>query len=207
MKRFALFLFLFAAMTCLPVLAQDSGTASAIADRQVAEERYKRMSADMESMMAANLVLQKKVSTLEAELQKVREDVVRVSANDTSKENLKRLADAVQEVDKKREADKQLILEKISDLRKVLASAPSPTPRSSAKISVPDDSSAGPQKGFEYVVQSRDTLLGITSEYNAAFKSKGMKTITPKQVRDNNPNVVWEKLKIGQKIFIPAPGE
>jgi LysM repeat protein len=186
----------------LPLPAQDATTAAAIADRQAEEERYKRMSADIESLLAANLALQKKISALDAELQRVREEQSRNTKDDGTKESLKKLADAIQEVDKKREADKQLILAEIGKIGKTLSAPPV---RTTPKTPVSVESNTGPEKGYTHVVKQGDVLGLIVSDYNAAFKSKGMKAITQQQVMAANPNVDWNRLQIGQKIFIPAP--
>lgn len=207
MKRFFLVLLFAAGLFTHSLLAQTPSTASAIADRQETEERYKRISADMESMLAANLTLQKKVSALENELQKLREDQSQLRSannNNNTTESLKRLAEKIQEVDRKREADKELIRDDIAKLGKKLSE---PSPRSPSKPLLVPETSTSPEKGFPHSIESGDTLGRIVSEYNAAFKAKGMKTITQKQVMDANPNVAWNKLKIGQKIFVPAPSE
>jgi LysM repeat protein len=200
MKRLFLLL-LVLSLSHLPLFAQDSNTASAIAEKQEAEERYKRLSADIESLLAANVSLQKKISALDAELQKVREDQARNADHNDTKETVKKLAEAIQEVDKNRETDKKQILKEIADLGKKF-SVP-PTTRS--KPVVFEESNPGPDKGYPYVVQSGDTLLAILADFNSQFKAKGMKTVTMNQVVAANPNVDWKKLKIGQKIFIPAP--
>jgi hypothetical protein len=56
-------------------------------------------------------------------------------------------------------------------------------------------------------VQSGDSLGAIVKAYNADFKSKGLKQITMRQAREANPNVNWDKLRVGQKIVIPRPAE
>lgn len=185
-----------------PLFAQDSNTAAAIAQRQEAEEKYKRMSADVESVLAANMALQKKVSALENELIKLREDQSRRAEDNSTTEGLKKLAEKIQEVDRKRESDKDLILAEIKTIGKTLSA---PAPRQKPTVST--EAHAGPEKGFPYVIQSGDTLLAILTDYNAEFKSKGMKTVTMNQVINANPSVNWNRLKIGQKIVIPAPPE
>ena len=205
MKRF-FFLLLAVGMFHRPLLAQDSDTASAIADRQAAEERYKQMSADVESLLVANLAMQKKVSALEDELQKVREEQTRSAnnSNTTTADSLRKLADAIQEVDKNRIADKQKILDAIAKMERNLRSAPPP---SANKAPVVPDAPTGPEKGYTHTIGSGDTLSGIVASYNSAFKAKGMKTISLKDVMDANPKVNVNALKIGQKIFVPAPAE
>jgi LysM repeat protein len=202
MKQFLLLLLLGAGLFQVPSsFAQDSTTAAAIAERQAAEERYKRMSADIESLLAANLSLQKKISALDAELQKVREDQAKSADNGSTAESVRKLADAIQEVDKKRESDKQKILDEV---QRIVGKALTTTPVRPSKPTVSEPDS-GPDKGYTHIVKEGDVLGLIVSDYNAAFKEKGMKTITMKQVMAANPSVEWNKLKIGQKIFIPAP--
>ena len=202
MKRILLLVLFCFGLSQIPAIAQDASTAAAIAEKQVAEERYKQMAADIESLLAANLALQKKISALDAELQKVREEQLRSANNNSTAETVKKLADAIQEVDRKRESDKQKIIEEVQKIvGKALTSSPVRTPPKP----VTPEPSAGPQKGYTHVVKEGDVLGLIVSDYNAAFKKEGMKTITQKQVMDANPDVNWNRLRIGQKIFIPAP--
>src|SRR5437867_2592323 len=57
-----------------------------------------------------------------------------------------------------------------------------------------------PEKGFEYVVQSGDTLLAIVK----AYREKNVK-VTQDEILKANPGLVATRLKVGQKIWIPAP--
>jgi LysM repeat protein len=203
MKRTRLLiLFLILSLSHLPLFAQDATAASEIAAKQEAEERYKRLSADVESLLAANVALQKKISALDAELQKVREEQsqLRSANNNDTQETVKKLADAIQEVDKNRESDKKEILKELANLGKKFSAAPL-----SRSKPVVEPENSGPDKGYPYTIQSGDTLLAVLADFNAQFKAKGMKAVTMSQVMAANPNVDWKKLKIGQKIFIPAP--
>jgi beta-lactamase regulating signal transducer with metallopeptidase domain/LysM repeat protein len=55
-------------------------------------------------------------------------------------------------------------------------------------------------KGFEYVIQKGDTLSIIAQ----AYKEKNIK-VSNDDILKANPGLKAEKLKVGQKIFIPAP--
>lgn len=216
MKRcFILFLVL-ASFLRFSALAQTASTAAAIAEKQDTEERFKRMSADLESLQSANTLLQKKLSALDEEMRKLREEQTRAANNSSAQDDLKRLAEKIQEVDKKRADDRDLILAQLKKLGETL-SAPAPRAKKSSVSPAPEEMPAPhsspekasgsdtPEKGFSYKVEDGDTLGKILAAYNAEFKSKGMKTLTQKQVSDANPNVNWNRLRIGQKIFIPAP--
>ncbi len=106
-------------------------------------------------------------------------------------------------MDKKREADKKLILAELTKIGTTI-SAPAPAPRPT-KTPVVED--AGPSKGYPYVIQAGDTLSAVLNDFNAQFKKEGMKTVTQTQVMNANPSVNWNRLQVGQKIFIPAPAD
>jgi LysM repeat protein len=57
-----------------------------------------------------------------------------------------------------------------------------------------------PDKGFEYEVKKDDTLSLIVK----AYRDNNIK-ITMDQVLKANPGLKPEKMRVGQKIFIPAP--
>jgi len=193
----------------LPVFAQNSSTASALADRQDAEERYKRMSADVEALQAANASLQKKINALEDRLSKMSEDLTKANSNSSVHDDLKVLRDKIQDVDKKRESDKQVISEEIkksiADIEKMFLKAGSarPTPVKEKPVAVEAPTTS--DNGFTHKIEDGETLLAILQAYNKKFKSDGLKPIKLKQIEDANPGVDWNRLKIGQKIVIPAP--
>lgn len=226
MKRCSFFLVLLtlASPLGLRVHGQNPNAAAAIADRQDAEDRYKRLNAAVEDMLMAQATQQKRIAALEDELRALRMENARGTAQFATKadvqrfdDELRRLAKTIQEIDKKREADKRLILETIEELKKLIKSAaaapiikpppppppPSPTASETATPEPPKD-----QKGFEHVVQSGETLLAIIGAYNTALKEKGVKgRITLNAVLQANPGLKAERMRIGQKIFMPEPAQ
>jgi TolA-binding protein len=195
----------------LPCFAQSSSTAAALADKQDADERYKRMAADVEALQAANQSLQKKISSLEDRLSKLSEDLQKANNNGSVRDDLKVLRDKIQEVDKKRETDKEVISEQIKkaigDVEKAVlkAGSRSAPPKDSRPQRVDDIQAATPDKSYSHTIEDGETALAILQAYNKKFKSDGLKTIKLKQLEDANPGVDWKRLKIGQKIVIPAP--
>ncbi len=197
----------------LPATAQDAAStpasaAAAIAAKEDAEERYKRLAADLQAVQSDNEALHAKITALEGEIQTLRAAQARPADNSGIQDELKRLAEAIQEVDKKRQNDKEVISEQIrksiGGLEQSLRSAPAPAHASVPRPSAVADSPAS-DKAYSYTIQEGDRLDLIVKAYNADFKSKGMKTITLKQAKEANPSVDWNRLRVGQKILIPRP--
>jgi LysM repeat protein len=190
--------------------SQDGTTptnAAAVAAKEGAEERYERMSADIQALQAANEALQNKLNQITAELLELRNQQAQAASTSNVQDQLKLLADKITEVDRKRQEDKEAISEEIrksiGGLEKSLAASPAPShARPATNAEAP---SAAAEKGYLYVIQSGDRLSLIVNSYNADFKSKGLKSITLKQAKEANPGVDWDRLKVGQKIVIPRP--
>ncbi len=206
MKRlFGCFILILSSASLFPVHAQTS-------PEHV--EAIERMSKDVETLISANAELQRKLSSAVEELNRVRQEQSR-SANDTSvqavREDLRRLAEKVQEVDQKRISDKSEIAREVersfAKIEKLLKSPSnggssgthSPTSAKPATSSKPI-----PSDGFEYVVKSGDTLSKIIANANVQLKEQGLKAVSLTQVQDANPGLKPERMKIGEKIFIPA---
>jgi len=103
-----------------------------VAAQEGADERYKRMAADIEALQMDNESLKAKIAALEQKIDGLR-DQLAASANNTGvQEDLKRLAENIAQVDKKREEDKQAISEEIrksiTGLEKNLAGAGAAAP-------------------------------------------------------------------------------
>lgn len=175
MKRFLLICLL--TLTLVPfVRAQDAAT----------QEQLDRLRSEVTSLQTANADLQKKLSDVLKELQELKTQTAKPSSNYAGADDVKQLAEALKEVDRKRAADRELILAEIKKASKV-ASAPPVTERS-----------APAEKGFEYTVQSGDTLSAIVQ----AYRDQGVK-VTIEDVQKANPNLKPSSMRIGQKIFIP----
>ena len=217
MKRQLLFAGLFAVClgVSLPVRAQD---AAAIAEREEAETRYKRINSRVQELEETLQAHQKTIMKLTEELHRLNEEVSRLNTkneNAATQESLKRLGEKIEEVDRKRQADNDLILAQLKALgRTALQKASSPektnpipptgrppgtAPGNKEQVAGSGTSPAVPESGYEYTIKSGDTLDKILRD----LRAHGMK-LTPKQVMDANPGVNWNKLKISQKIFIPA---
>ena len=193
MKR-VFFLLLPLALCLAPgARAQDAAT----------QERLDKLSGRIEDLTAAQEAMKKQIAELSREVEGVREQSGRPNSSYARQEDLSRLAEAIKEVDRKRMDDAEKIQAQLLNLRKVLEAPPPQSKKSS--VSTPKDtsstaSSSTPEKGFEYTVKSGDTLDAIA----LGCKEKNIK-VTVAQILKANPGLKAERLKVGQKVFIPAP--
>lgn len=187
MKRMA-FVLAMVALGATPLLsAQDAAT----------EERLNKLAGQIEDLRAGQDALHKQVEALVKELDSMREQIGKPTGNYAAQEDLKRVAEAVKEVDQKRLEDAEKIQSQLLNLRKELLAAPTPQ-KKPVRAEVPN--SDQPQKGFEYTIQKGDSLSIIV----AAYRDKNIK-VTVDQILKANPDLNPNKLRVGQKIFIPAP--
>jgi hypothetical protein len=204
----------FGAVATLP--AQD---AAAIADQQAAQENYQALAGKVDDLVTANQLQLKRIADLENQVHALQDAQSQPNTNAVDPASVRDLAEKVQEIDQKREADKELILKQIADLATLPApgatgskhkhkaeavdTTTSDTTSDTAATPAPD--TGGDNKnyeGYEYVVKSGDTLTAIVTAYN---KQAGLH-LTVEQVLKHplNAKVKPEKLRVGQKIFIPG---
>lgn len=169
------------------------------------QQQIDKLSGQIQDLLAAQGQMTKRLDAMEKEISDLRDKVNSPQVdNSASRDDLKNLAEQVQEIDKKRQADRELILKEISKLGKVAAPAPVRS-KPDADVSKPADdaasaTSAGPQKGYYYNVQSGNTIAAIAK----AYRDQGVKVSTD-DILKANPKVDPTKLYVGQKIFIPDP--
>jgi LysM repeat protein len=176
--------------------AQDAAT----------QERIDQLRGKVEDLIAGQETQQKRISELTREIADLREQQNKPTPVYASQDDLKRLSDALKEIDRKRLEDNDKIRSELQKLVKTLATpapAPAPAPKRSV-VPAPEkpssDVPATPEKGFEYVVKKGDTLSGIVQ----GCRDQNIK-VTQDQVKKANPKLKPEKMHVGQKIFIPAP--
>jgi len=184
-----------------PTGAQDTGAAAA-AEREEREANYKRMLLKMEGIEESLQAQSKRIATLGNEINGLREDVDRLkSRNDSvaTQESFKRLAEKIEEVDKKRLADSESVTKRLKEIGKSvnkMADLPTAAPPAPAK----PEPSTPPKESYSYKIKDGDTLVRIVTD----LRAQGYK-ITQKQIMDANAGVNWNRLKVGQTVIIPAP--
>jgi LysM repeat protein len=161
------------------------------------QERLDKLSGQIEDVISRQSVLQKQLEALSKEVDNVRELASKPTGNYAAQEDLKRVADAVKDIDRKRLEDYDKIKAELKSIAKGLSSAP--PPRTHTPTPGADTPPADNGKGYEYVVQKGDTLSTIVQ----AYRDKNIK-VTIDQVLKANPGLKPERLRLGQKIWIPA---
>jgi LysM repeat protein len=186
----------------LSLLGLVSTASWALAQDAATEERLNKLAGQIEDVRSNQEALSKRFEALAREIEGLRGQLEKPSGNYASEEDLKRLAEAVKEVDRKRLEDYEKIRLELKNLGKSLtATAPrakaTPAPSSENPAS---EKTNTPDKGFYYEVKKGDTLSIIVQ----AYRDNNIK-VTKDQIIKANPGLVPEKMRVGQKIFIPAP--
>ena len=137
------------------------------------------------------------------EIASLREQASKPSGNYAAQEDLKRLADTVEKVDRKRIEDSEKTRAELLKLAKIVTSTPTVSPKKPAPTTStegPSGDKTPPQNGFYYTIESKDTLSLIVQ----AYREKNIK-VTTAQIIKANPGLDPNRLTPGKKIFIPAP--
>jgi LysM repeat protein len=189
MKRILLSVLL-AALAIAPVYAEDA-----------TQQQIDKLSGQIQDLLDAQAQQGKRLDAMAKEISELRDKVNTPQVSDSaSRDDLKNLAEQVQEIDKKRQADRALILKEIEKLGKISAAPTTRSKPAPVTTSADDTAPATPQKGYEYQVQAGDTLAAIAK----AYRDQGVK-VTTSQILKANPKLDPAKLYVGQKVFIPDP--
>jgi LysM repeat protein len=199
-------------LICIAAAVRAQDSASAALSSQEAEENYKSLRGKVQDMLEAQAADARRIQGLEKEIADLRDQVGKPNTSYATQDDLKRLAETVQEIDRKREADTKRILDEFAKLGKTLAAAPPPPTHTTVREHVSSEhstsdhaTSATPpersdENGFTYQIKPGDNLSLIAQAYR---EQQGVK-VTVKQILDANPGLNADKLVIGKKIFIPT---
>lgn len=191
MRRALWYVFLLC-VVCPVAFTQDSP--SAVAVREEAQERYKRMSAKIEDLETAVQTYNQQFQKLESEIHRLQSEVAKLREGSRDSGGKADIVEQIRAVDRARLADQENVMKEFARLRKELLGAVT-KPKGNSAPATPQVT----EKGLEYSIRENDTL----SKLVVALNKQGVK-VTQKQIEDANPKVKWNALQIGQKIFIPA---
>lgn len=192
MKRI-FFVWVALALCSAPVArAQDAAT----------QQRLDELSGRIENLIAGQDALNKQVNELRRELSSVHELASKPAGNWASPEDLKRVAKGIEDVDRKRKADSELVQKQLENIRQAL-DRPIPQPKRATPAPPRDnqvpDKPTTTREGVEHVIKPGETLSAIVQ----ACREQKIK-VTQKQILDANPGLKPDLLIPGKKIFIPA---
>ncbi len=192
MKRISILCAAFTACALLSASGQDAAT----------EERLNKLAGQIENLIEAQRVQQKNLEALAREIESLREQANKPTASYATSEDLKRIAENIKEVDRKRIEDAEKTSAQLSKLGQKL-STPVPPPKHSSSGSNQGSAVAekpATEKGYPYTIRSGDTLSLIVQ----AYREKNIK-ITTDQILKANPGLKADRLKPGKEIWIPSP--
>lgn len=153
--------------------AQASFGTQAYAAQQQDEERWRKLSAQMEELANTTESFRKRIQTLEEENRTLRSELSRKSEGAVSPDEftraLKEIGDKLKELDNKRVNDNKTLREEVEKLVKSLK-VPSSGGSTSSTTPVPPTPVS--EEGFTHTVQSGETVSSII----AAFRAQGVKT-------------------------------
>lgn len=203
--RFWLSIFAFAGLTAAVARAQTPITSlplAAPAAAPVAEDptqqQIDKLSGEMQDLRDALGVQDKRLDALEKKINDLNDKLQTGGSGVASADDLKKLADQVQEIDKKRQADNEAILKELEKLDKALGVASSGHKASPAATTDNSTGTGGKQNGFDYEIKNGDTLAAIAK----AYTDSGHK-VTVSQILAANPGLNPRNMTVGKKIFIP----
>jgi len=177
--------------------AQDAAT----------QQQLDQLSGQIQTIQETLTQQDKRITDLESKITALEDKVNQPGGNDyASADDLKKLAEQVQEIDKKRQEDNEKILSTLEKLGKGGAIEP---PHTAPDISTTTTTTTtgnstpnagGQQNGYNYTIAPGNTLSAIVK----AYRAQGIK-VSVKQILDANPGLSANNLIVGKKIFIPAP--
>jgi LysM repeat protein len=176
------------------------------AQDDAAQQQIDKLSGQIQDLLDAQAAQGKRIDALEKQIADLGDKLNQPAANNgASADDLKKLAAQVQEIDKKRQDDNDLILKELEKLGKggtvsPPSHKPSPTVSTTTSTGGPTASASGPQKGYDYTIAAGDTISAIAK----AYRAQGVK-ITSSQILAANPGLNPNSLIVGKKIFIPQP--
>jgi len=169
------------------------------------QQQIDKLSGQIQDLQDQQAAQGKRIDAVEKRLGDL-EDKLNQPGGAASPDDLKKLADQVQEIDKKRQSDNEQILKELEKLDKGLGVTPAPVGRkttSTTPLTEKDNASPAPnvpQKGYEYTIAKGDNLSAIAK----AYRAQGVH-VTAEEIQAANPGLSPKNLIVGKKIFIPDP--
>lgn len=178
--------------------------------------------ADLEEMLQAQNIkianMRNEIETLHRDLRESQEKNNRKLADTLTREDLKKVYDSINEVEKKRGEDNKKMLEEIEKMVEKLAkAAPTVVAPSNPGGDKPEKTVKPPKElprtstntnnalVYTHTVARGESLSAIVQAYNDALKDQNKERITLEMVKKANPTININNIYVGQEILIPVP--
>lgn len=204
--NYIIYLFLFAIIGTGKtqfLMAQEQSVQSTIyLLRQESDERYRKLSAELEDAQQANLTLVRRLEALEEENRSLRNSINKLPADLVTESDAKKLSDALVEqiksVDGKRAEDNKIISEEIKKIWKAIEElGKAPAPKEVKRAT--DKPRRVPKRIAEVVLEKGYTLSAIAK----AYRLEGY-DVTVDGILEANPNITDPtKIRAGDTIIVP----
>ena len=204
--NYIIYLFLFALIGTGKtqfLMAQEQSVQSTIyLLRQESDERYRKLSAELEDAQQANLTLVRRLEALEEENRSLRNSINKLPADLVTESDAKKLSDALVEqiksVDGKRAEDNKIISEEIKKIWKAIEElGKAPAPKEVKRAT--DKPRRVPKRIAEVVLEKGYTLSAIAE----AYRLEGY-DVTVDGILEANPNITDPtKIRAGDTIIVP----
>jgi len=150
--------------------------------------------------------LQKQVQALQSKVDELSAKLAKPPADYATPDDIKALKAAIEEVDKKRQADNDKIVATLNDIAKNYKTPAIAPTHTHADVTPPppaNNNSTQDGPGFNWVARPNDTLNKIVNEFNKQHpdaKTSVDDLLKANPALKNDP----KNLKEGQKLFIPS---
>lgn len=173
------------------------------------QQQLDKLSGQIQDITSALDVQNKRIDALEQKVNDLQDKLNQPGGNNfAGADDLKKLADQVQQIDQKRQSDNDQILKELERLEKSLNGSPghssdtgtTGTTTSSTPTTTPGPSPYATVPHYEYKIKAGDTIGAIAKAYTA----QGIK-VTTSEILKANPGLKPGNLKVDQVIIIPQP--
>ena len=163
------------------------------------EERLNKLSAQIQDLADAKDAQNRRIEELSKQLRELQEQQGKPNAGSVTQEDLKQLAAKLREIDEKRQQDNEHVIKELDKLGRTLGASGPRKPVATPPTTPSGDVPTSPDKGYEYVIQSGDSLTVIARAY-----SEKVIKVTADQIQKANPGLKPDSIRLGQVIVIPA---
>jgi TolA-binding protein len=176
---------------------------------QVDSEEVRRLQGEVADLRDANAEskrriseLNRRIDNLQNSLREANERQISRQGDFVTREDLKKILDQINQVDERRESDRKIILDAFDKLEKSLSSN---TSRRPPTVDTPTPPAKIEGTFYPHKVQSGETLSHILEAYNEALQKEGRPRVSYSQVKQANPKLDLNRIRVGQEILLPVP--